>query len=309
MIGAGGIYIAFLWYGSLQEDVFSFQTADGTKFTFVWFLQCMEACTNIVVGLVGRHFCGGVPNLPLRQFALTGLSQVLSKALTALSLASGLSFPVATLAKSGKMAPVMLGQLILGGATYSLREYSQVAAIIGGTAMLSLGKKGGESTLLGVLFIILSLVMDGITGGVQKKLKADMARIGLAPKPYDFMLYTNISMATIAFIISISIGDFAQGWNFCSAHPQILTLVIQFSCCSAIGQSFIFYTVANFDPLVCSTVTTTRKIVSVLLSIILKGHTLSLQGLGGLSLAIGGILSEVHAKINSSRKLKSKVSM
>jgi UDP-galactose transporter B1 len=136
-----------------------------------------------------------------------------------------------------------------------------------------------------------------------------MARIGLAPKPYDFMLYTNISMATIAFIISISIGDFAQGWNFCSAHPQILTLVIQFSCCSAIGQSFIFYTVANFDPLVCSTVTTTRKIVSVLLSIILKGHTLSLQGLGGLSLAIGGILSEVHAKINSSRKLKSKVSM
>jgi hypothetical protein len=156
MIGAGGIYIAFLWYGSLQEDVFSFQTADGTKFTFVWFLQCMEACTNIVVGLVGRHFCGGVPNLPLRQFALTGLSQVLSKALTALSLASGLSFPVATLAKSGKMAPVMLGQLILGGATYSLREYSQVAAIIGGTAMLSLGKKVRKCYYFFCLFLIVN---------------------------------------------------------------------------------------------------------------------------------------------------------
>ena len=35
----------------------------------------------------------------------------------------------------------MMGQLILGGATYSLREYSQVAAIILGTALLSLGKK------------------------------------------------------------------------------------------------------------------------------------------------------------------------
>ena len=141
LFGAGGIYIAFLWYGSLQEDVFSFQTIDGSKFTFVWFLQTMEAMANIAVAIIGRHIWGGVPHLPLTQFAITGLSQVVSKALTACALAQGLSFPVATLAKSGKMAPVMLGQLLLGGATYSLREYSQVAAIILGTALLSLGKK------------------------------------------------------------------------------------------------------------------------------------------------------------------------
>lgn len=169
-------------------------------------------------------------------------------------------------------------------------------------------KKGGESTFSGVICILLSLVMDGVTGGVQKRLKADMARIGVAPKPYDFMLYTNLTMAAIAFVISLAIGDFRQGWNFCQAHPRVLTLLIQFSCCSAIGQSFIFYTVAHFDPLVCSTVTTTRKIVSVILSIFLKGHSLSLQGAGGVSLAIGGILSEVHAKITSAKKIKSKVS-
>eukprot|EP00968_Pinguiococcus_pyrenoidosus_P029219 scaffold8416_cov267-Pinguiococcus_pyrenoidosus.AAC.3 len=44
----------------------------------------------------------------------------------------------------------------------------------------------------------------------------------------------------------------------------------RFAACSAFGQSFIFYTIANFDPLVCTTVTTTRKIFSVLLSIVLK---------------------------------------
>jgi solute carrier family 35 (UDP-galactose transporter), member B1 len=150
--------------------------------------------------------------------------------------------------------------------------------------------------------------MDGITGGVQKRLKADLARVGLAPKPYDFMLYTNLSMAAVALFISLAIGDFREGCAFCAAHPKILTLVVQFSCCSAVGQSFIFYTVAHFDPLICSTVTTTRKIVSVILSLFLKGHSLSPQGAGGVLLAIGGILSEVHAKITSSRKLKSKVS-
>lgn len=39
--------------------------------------------------------------------------------------------------------------------------------------------------------------------------------------------------------------------------------VFQFAACSAIGQSAIFFTIANFDPLICTTVTTTRKIFSV----------------------------------------------
>ena len=43
--------------------------------------------------------------------------------------------------------------------------------------------------------------------------------------------------------------------------------VANFCLCSALGQSAIFFTLANFDPLVCTTVTTTRKIFSVLLDI------------------------------------------
>jgi UDP-galactose transporter B1 len=163
--------------------------------------------------------------------------------------------------------------------------------------------------VLGVGFILLSLVMDGVTGGIQKKLKTDMSRIGLSPKPYDFMYYTNLSMAVVALGISLLLGEFMDGWNFCRQHPAVMQLVLQFSVCSAIGQSFIFYTVAHFDPLVCSTVTTTRKIFSVLLSLVLKGHALTIQGWAGVSLAIGGIISEVHHKVMRTRHLKSKVSM
>ena len=173
-------------------------------------------------------------------------------------------------------------------------------------------QKGGasQSSPLGVFFILSSLVMDGVTGGVQKRLKADMSRIGMNPKPYDFMYYTNLSMCAVAFIISIGLNDFWKGYEFCAANPAVLKLVIQFSVCSAIGQSFIFYTVAHFDPLVCSTVTTTRKIFSVLLSIFLKGHKLTGQGWTGVSIAVGGILSEVHSKVMLSRnKLKAKTSM
>lgn len=152
--------------------------------------------------------------------------------------------------------------------------------------------------------------MDGVTGGLQKKLKKDMGRHNVQPTPYDFMFYTNLSMMVVALFVSLALGEFFTGWNFVMRHPAVMRLVFQFSICSAVGQSFIFYTVAHFDPLVCSTVTTTRKILSVLLSILLKGHSLSLHGWAGVSLAIGGILSEVHSKCTGqkSKKLKSKSS-
>lgn len=300
LIGAGGIYAAFLYYGSLQEDVFRYASAEtGDQFKQAWFLQVLEALANVIVGYVGMSLTGATANIPKQMFAISGATQVTAKAMTSLALANGLSFPVATLAKSGKMAPVMLGQLVLGGASYSTREYLQVAAIIGGTAIVSMGKKKGAgqaSSLMGVFYIIMSLVLDGVTAGVQKRLKADTAKAGVKPKPYDFMFWTNLYMCVTATLIALVLGEFGSGMSFCNNNPEIYSKIIKFSACSAVGQSFIFYTIANFDPLVLSTVTTTRKIFSVLLSIFLKGHALSLKGWSGIALACGGILSEMQAK-------------
>ena len=77
---------------------------------------------------------------------------------------------------------------------------------------------------------------------------------------------------------------------------MILNKILAFAACSALGQSFIFYTIANFDPLVCTTVTTTRKIFTVLLSIFTKGHAMNQQGWAGIGLACLGILAEMQGK-------------
>ena len=203
------------------------------------------------------------------------------------------------------MAPVMAGSLLLGGASYSIREYLQVLAIIGGTAIVSMGKKKGGSTsssTMGVFYICMSLVLDGVTAGFQKRLKTETAKVGVKPKPYDFMFWTNLFMCLTAAVIALGLGEMQSGLGFCTANPEIMSNIIKFAICSAVGQSFIFYTIANFDPLVLSTVTTTRKIFSVLLSIFLKGHALSLTGWSGIALACGGILSELQAKMGGSSK-------
>jgi UDP-galactose transporter B1 len=308
LIGAGGIYAAFLYYGSLQEDVFRYTAEDGSQFKAAWFLQVLEALANVVIGFVGMKLMGKTKGIPLKMFGISGASQVTAKACTSLALANGLSFPVATLAKSGKMAPVMAGSLLLGGATYSVREYLQVAAIIGGTAIVSMGKKKGDSasnSAAGVIYIVLSLIFDGVTGGFQKRLKAETAKAGVKPKPYDFMFWTNLFMCLTATLVGLSLGEFTSGLAFTAANPEIVSKIIKFALCSAVGQSFIFYTIANFDPLILTTVTTTRKIFSVLLSIFLKGHSLSGTGWSGIALACGGILSEMQAKASGKSKRRS----
>merc|ERR1712157_707249 len=111
-------------------------------------------------------------------------------------------------------------------------------------------------------------------------------------------------MAATAFVIAGVLGEIASGFGYCMANPEIFTKIVKFALCSAVGQSFIFYTIANFDPLVLSTVTTTRKIFSVLLSIFLKGHSLSLMGWSGIALAVSGILSELQAKAAAKKPRK-----
>jgi len=307
LIGAGGIYAAFLYYGSLQEDVFAFKAPDDTQFRQAWFLQVLEALANVIIGFAGMQLSGATKGIPLKMFAISGGTQVSAKACTSLALANGLSFPVATLAKSGKMAPVMLGSLLLGGASYTLREYLQVAAIIGGTAIVSMGKKkggGSTSSMMGIVYIVGSLVLDGVTAGFQKRLKVETAKVGVKPKPYDFMFWTNLFMCLTAVVIAAVLGEVNSGLSFCVANPEIFNKIIKFAVCSAVGQSFIFYTIANFDPLILSTVTTTRKIFSVLLSIFLKGHSLSSMGWSGIALACSGILSELQSKSASAKKAK-----
>ena len=241
---------------------------------------------------------GGTKNLPQKEFALSGATQVCAKAFTSLALASGVSFPVVTLAKSGKMVPVMVGSLLLGGASYTIREYLSVASIIAGTCIVSMGKKssGKASSIMGIIFIILSLTCDGITGGVQNRLKKKSKEMGVVAKPYDFMFWTNLYMGITAFAFALGLNELGPGIKFCIENPVILSKIVKFSMCSAVGQSFIFYTIANFDPLVCTTVTTTRKVFSVLLSIFLNGHQMSMQGWGGISIASAGIMSELLDK-------------
>lgn len=295
--GAGGIYLFFVMHGKLQERIFLYRSRAGKKFTAVWLLQLLEALANVLVGSIGRHLYGFQPGLPQQQLMCAGITQVFSKYCLSLSLVSGLSFPVATLAKSAKMVPVMLGSLILGGKTFSARKVSQAVAIVGGTSLVTLsessGGNGKRSTIKGLLLVAAALAGDGIVGGVQQRLKVHCKQEKLKLLPYDMMFWSNFYMGVAALVAGLASSELRQGLNFCRGNPELSRLVTKYAFCGAMGQAFIFYTIAKFDSVVCTAITTTRKLVSVLLSL-QDGDKAGLQPLGwaGIGIASAGIIGE-----------------
>lgn len=54
---------------------------------------------------------------------------------------------------------------------------------------------------------------------------------------------------------------------YLSTHPHLLKSLALFSLCSAFGQIFIFWTIRTFDALTLSTITTTRKFFTIVMSV------------------------------------------
>merc|ERR1712014_521697 len=154
-------------------------------------------------------------------------------------------------------------------------------------------KPGQTSSMAGVVFICASLMLDGVTGGVQDALKAKCKDLKIKAKPYDMMFWTNFFMMVVGALAALCLGEIATGIAFILANPAILPKVLAFGVCSAIGQSFIFFVVSEYGPLKNATVTTTRKIFSVLLSIFLKGHALAPMGWAGIALGSIAIIGEL----------------
>ena len=313
-IGVVGIFGAFLYYGQLMGDIVKYQADDGSKLEREWFLQVLEAAANVLVGLAGLILTQGGPSpqIPYKSFLLTGSTQVLAKAMTQKAQIYGVPFFLATLVKNAKMVPVMIGAIVLSGTRYPARKWAQVALIIGGVVLVTVGKArktdgGGHADVIGMACLGLSLVCDGITGGQQTAFKKEYKKQqGKGLAPYDLMLFTNAAMLGVALVMALALDQFFGGVAFLLDHPDLLTAVAKFSFCSAIGQSAIFFTMANFDPLLVTTVTTTRKIFSVLLDIVSRGYVLNGTQWSGVAAASLGVLGELQEKFGKKQHAHSK---
>jgi len=111
---------------------------------------------------------------------------------------------------------------------------------------------------------------------------------------HESMFWTNFSGFLMATGLAVATGQLFEGIAFCSRHPEVLTAILIYSLASAVGQNFIYYTITQFDPLVLTTVTTTRKIFTTVYSVFRNpANHLAMGQWGGCGLVFVGLLIDI----------------
>ena len=203
-------------------------------------------------------------------------------------------YPVQVLAKSCKPIPVMLMGAIMGK-KYPLKKYVNVLIITAGVAMFMMGKQSNSNSsssssktkenasTAGAILLFISLCFDGGTGAYEDKLMAKH-HVG----PFDLMYNMHLGKAILAGIGLIVMGQINYFILMCHETGFLLLLL---GVSGAFGQVFIFVTISKFGALTCSIMGLARKVVTLVASIYIYGHSLNGIQTLGLVVAFAAMIS------------------
>jgi len=211
---------------------------------------------------------------------------------------------------------------------YPLYKYAVIALVTLGVALFTLHQPEDAakvakrmstqqmSTNWGLFLLSINLLFDGITNSTQD-------HIFTAFKPYSGpqmmcahnllqTVFTTIYLLAAPYAATTPVGhwigmnsasnELLDALAFIQRYPRVGYDVLAFSLCGAVGQVFIFHTLQVYSSLLLVTVTVTRKMMSMVLSVIWFGHKIHGMQWLGVALVFSGIGGE--AVMNRREKLE-----
>ncbi|XP_065350838.1 solute carrier family 35 member B1 [Cloeon dipterum] len=302
-----GIFVCYFYYGIVQERITRGKYVSGPDdeaefFTYSLSLVLTTCFVNylfakILLATIQKK--QGDDSTRTIYYCSSALTYLLAMVCSFMAL-QWVSYPTQVVGKSCKPIPVMILGVLLGRKRYPMQKYLFVLLIVVGVALFiwkdhskkhSADSAASESWM-GELLLVLSLTMDGLTGAIQERMRAEHQS-----KSGHMMLNMNFwscIFVSVAVLLSGEIWDFVA---FVGRHPDIVWQLASFAIAGALGQFFIFLTVSEFGPLPCSIITTTRKFFTVLGSVIFFGNSLlTRQWIGTLFVFAGLFLDGMYGK-------------
>ncbi|KAJ4359191.1 UDP-galactose transporter [Ascochyta clinopodiicola] len=319
----------------------------NARFTYPVFLNTIQSAFAAITGLVylflsaPRSKTTGARRVPPIFPSKQILFPLLLIAITS-SLASPfgyaslkhIDYVTFTLAKSCKLLPVMALHITLFQKRYPLYKYAVIVCVTLGVAMFTLynpstakkaAKKGvsaDASKTLGLFLLGVNLLFDGLTNTVQDNI---FTKFKGFTGPQMMCAQNIMSTALTVSYLFISPylagtplgsyiglsptgnGELSDALTFVTTYPSVGWDVLGFAACGAVGQVFIFNTLAHFSSLLLVTVTVTRKMLTMLTSVFLFGHAVTGMQWVGVGLVFGGIGAEAgYGQIEKKRKAEAR---
>ncbi|KAK4123690.1 UAA transporter [Parathielavia appendiculata] len=278
------------------------------------------------------------PLIPTRQILPPLLLVAFTNALAApfgYAALAHIDYITYILAKSCKLLPVMFLHITVFRKRYPLYKYLVVAAVTCGVAVFTLhsgsrkhGGGGGNNdkraashsgqTAWGMLLLGINLLFDGLTNSTQDyifqtfrgytgpQMMAANNLLGSAITGGYLVLSPWLVQTPVGEWFGMDVtgagaGELKAALGFLARYPAVWRDVLGFALCGCIGQVFIFHTLSTFSSVLLVTVTVTRKMFTMILSVVAFGHRLSQMQWLGVALVFGGI--GVEAQIARREKL------
>ncbi len=343
VVCVSGIYASFLTWGLLQERITTtpYPRDDSAQaqqeyFRFPVVLNTIQSFFAFTSGSLYLLYKtgGSFKILPskaaLAPLLLVTLTTTLASPFGYASLAH-VDYLTFVLAKSCKLLPVMALHVTLFRKRYPLSKYLIVVAVTTGVAIFTLyhppkpGKKTTHQTiqsssLYGLTLLGINLLFDGLTNTVQDHIFQSPHRYGRISGPQMMVVLNLLGTIVMAAYLLLTpcipeslVPSFAKASDethelvealaFFGRHPAVFYDVIGFAACGAIGQLFIYATLERFSSLLLVMVTVTRKMLTMVLSVVWFGKSLSRGQWMGVAFVFGGIAAESYIQ-HSEKKEK-----
>ena len=317
-----GLYSTFLTWSVLQERINTTPYGDNEYFRAPLIINIVQAFLASIVGLFYTAVTS--KSSPFDVFTQNGKQgwQVF-KSLVLISICSSVASPIGykslahldylayLLAKSCELIPVMLVHFILYKTRFPMFKYIVALLVTLGVTIFTLAhskesrKVNDGNTALGLAYLIGSMLLDGLTNSTQDQLFKILLKRKFTGANLMCVLNLFIFVLTTAYLVLFQKSEISEAYQFIQRYPQLLYDIVIFAGCGAIGQVFIFIILEHFDSIVLITATVTRKMLSMMLSVVLFGHHLNIKQWIGVVLVFGGIGFEAFTKFQQKKKPKS----
>ncbi|KAF8969541.1 UDP-galactose transporter [Entomortierella lignicola] len=299
-----GIYTCFLTWGFFQEKVSTTPYGEeDQKFQYFIFLNMVQAISASITAFLYLKIQGKPLEMPSRMLLGKYIQVAFSNAIASpfsYAALKHIDYPTMILTKSCKLVPVMLMNIVLYRRRFPAYKYVCVSLITFGAAGFMFlapfdehKQEAVNNSLFGMFLVVINLTIDGITNSTQDQIFRLFKVTG-----QQMMCFMNLFMAMFMalWLLNPFNSELGSALAFCHSHPSIIIDIMLFCTCGAVGQCFIFYTLEQFGSLSLVTVTVTRKLFTIILSVIAYGHLFNISQYLMIGVVFSGIGLEAYMK-------------
>mmetsp|Transcript_98088 Transcript_98088/g.293087 ORF Transcript_98088/g.293087 Transcript_98088/m.293087 type:complete len:231 (+) Transcript_98088:1-693(+) len=193
--------------------------------------------------------------------------------------------------------PVMVWGICICRKRYGFRDWIAAAAVtMGVTEFLMTGPTAapnvGSNSARGLAWLLAFLALDGLTSTMQEKLFKDH-KMTLSNQ----MLYVNLLSCCVSVITLVSSGTLRPALHFCQAHAELVLDASLLSGSAVASQFFIYSQVKEFGALVFAATMNVRQMVSIMVSYVAYGHSITTSQVCGLALVFFALFFKSYSSL------------